>query len=137
MSALASLLSRKWWWRHRTFVLRVISLRRKRRPAGTALAAKASLPMSESSCRFVVFLHCSQSVNSSRISFNFVLGSRICWRTESSSRPRKVRMVAGPSTLSSATGNPVACKREESSAGDFHTKWSWEARRESSHPGSV
>ena len=106
ISALASLLSRKWWWRYWTFLLRIISLRRKRRLAGTALAVKASLSMSESNSHFVVFLHFSQCVNSSRISFNFAIGSHIYWRTESSSRPRKMRIVAGPSTLSIAIGKP-------------------------------
>ena len=106
MSALASLVSLRWWWRHLTFVLRVINLRRKRRPAGTALAAKASLPMSESSALLVVFLRWSQCVNSMTISSSFAFGSLICLRIESSSKPRKISVVAGPSTLSIATGKP-------------------------------
>ena len=76
-------------------------------PTGTARAANASLPISESSFRFVVLLRDCHLVSSSRISFSFSGGKHICCETEYNSRPRKERTVAGPSTLlSMATGNP-------------------------------
>ena len=78
----------------------------KRHPAGTALAAKASLLMSESSPLLVVFLRRSQCINLLRISFSFVFGSLIFLRTESSSKQRKISVIAGPSTLSITTGKP-------------------------------
>ena len=37
--------------------------------------------MNEHSSRSIVFLCCSQCVNSSRISFNFASGSQNSWRT--------------------------------------------------------
>ena len=40
-------------------MLRVISLRRKRQPVGTVLAAKASLPISESN--FILWLSCTSA----------------------------------------------------------------------------
>ena len=87
-------------------VLNVMSRRRNRRPAGTALAAKDNFPISDRRERLVSLVRCDQSCSSMRISSSLVGGSRICCRTESSSRPRKVSEVAGPSTLSMATGMP-------------------------------
>ena len=72
-------------------------------PAWTARTANASLPISESSFRFVVLLRDCHLVSSSTISLSFPGGKRICCKTESNSRPRKERTVAGPSTLSMAT----------------------------------
>ena len=87
-------------------------------PAGTACTANASFPISESSFQFVVLLWCCHLVSSSRISLSFLGGKRICYETESNSRPRKGRTVAGPSTLSMATGNPTeACKPSGSFVG--------------------
>ena len=78
----------------------------KRWPTGTALAAKDSLPMSESSSRFVALrlvLHLSSScVSSARESG----GKQISCFTESRMRPRNDMAVRGPSTFSMATGIP-------------------------------
>ena len=59
-SALASLLRLILWCSCLAFVLSVIKRRIKSLPAGTALAAKASFPMRESSRRYVVVLRVSQ-----------------------------------------------------------------------------
>ena len=80
-------------------VLNVMNHRRNRRPAGTALAAKESFPISDRRARLVAFVQCDQSCSSVRISLSLVSGSRICCWTESSSRPRKVSELADPSTL--------------------------------------
>ena len=88
------------------FVLSVIRHLIKSLPAGTACAANPSLPISESSFRFVVLLWDCHLVSSSEISLSFSGGKHICYKTESNSRPRKEKTVAGPSTLSMATGNP-------------------------------
>ena len=63
-------------------------------PAGTACAANASLPMSESSICFVVLLRDLHLVSSATISLSFSGGKHICCETESNSRPRKERTVA-------------------------------------------
>ena len=78
----------------------------KNLPAGTARAANASLPISERSFRFDVLLRDCHSVSSARISSSLLGGKRICCKTESNSRPKNERTVAGPSTLSVATGIP-------------------------------
>ena len=85
-------------------VLKEISRRRNRRPAGTALAANDSFPMRDSRARLEALVRHDHSCSSVRSSSSLVGGSRICCRSESSSSPRKVRVVAGPSTLSMATG---------------------------------
>ena len=56
MSARASLLRRMRWCSLLAFVLSVIRCLMNSLPAGTARAANASLPISESSFRFVVLL---------------------------------------------------------------------------------
>ena len=75
-------------------------------PAGTTLAAKASFPISERSCRLVAFRRSCHLPSSCRSSFSLVGGSLNSWSVESSSIPRKVRVDEGPSTLSMATGIP-------------------------------
>ena len=87
-------------------VLNVMSRRRNRRTAGTALAAKESFPISDRRAYLVAFAQCDRSCNSVSISSSLVNGSRICCWTESNSGPRKVSELAGPSTLSMATGMP-------------------------------
>ena len=74
--------------------------------AGTARAANVSLPINESSFRFVVLLRDCHLVSSARISPSLLGGRRICCNIESNSRPRNGRTVVGPSTLSIATGIP-------------------------------
>ena len=76
-----------------------------RRPAGTARAAKLNDPISESSFR-LVRLGPDQLSSSARISRSLACCRPISWRVESSSNPRKVKLVLGPSSLSRATGIP-------------------------------
>ena len=96
-------------------VLSASRRRRNRRPAGTAHTANYSFPISESSCRLVAVLRVDHSCSAASNSWSFSAGSRISCRSESSSRPRKVRMVAGPSAFSEATSmGPDECgDREE------------------------
>ena len=94
------------WCRLLTVVLREMSRRKKSRPAGMASAAKERLPMRDSREHFVDLVRVAHSRSSVRISLSLLGGSQIYCRVESISRPRKVRVVAGPSTLSIATGIP-------------------------------
>lgn len=106
MSARASLLRRMWWCSLLAFVLSVIRRLKNSLPTGTACAANASLPISESSFHFIVLLRDCHLASSSRISLSLSGGRRICRKTESNSRPKKGRTVTGPSTFSMATGKP-------------------------------
>ena len=88
-------------------VERSISLRRKRRPGGTTLHAKASLPMRESNSLFVQVrlpqmlpIACSSSV------FRYLVMEAVMKRV-SSRMPRKVMTVAGPSSFSGFVGEPI------------------------------
>ena len=106
MSAQAWLFSVIWWWSWLTVVDRLMRRRRNRQPAGTALAAKDSFPINERRRRFDVFRHPNQDSSSCKRSFSLAGGrcSSLCW--ESSSIPRYVIIVDGPSSLSIATGTP-------------------------------
>ena len=75
-------------------------------PAGTTCAASHSRPMTTCrSCLDVDFLlHHSAKVHFKRVSL--VCGRRSSMDTVSISIPRKVRVVAGPSTLAGSTGSP-------------------------------
>ena len=86
MSACASLLRCMRWCNLFAFMLSVIRRLMKSLPAGTPHAGNASLPISESSFRFVVLLRDCLLVSSSKISLTFSSGKRICWETESNSR---------------------------------------------------
>ena len=76
------------------------------RPAGTTLAAKDSFSINERRRRFDVFRCPNQDSSSCKSSFSLAGGrcSFLCW--ESSSIPRYVITVDGPSSLSIATGTP-------------------------------
>ena len=78
-------------------------------PAGTAHAANASLPISESSFRFVGLLRDCHLVSSSRISLSFPGGKCICCETESNSRPRKERTVASWCSVLLVNGQLGGC----------------------------
>ena len=79
---------------------------KKRRPAGTTLAANASLPMRDRSSLLVDDHLPNQDLVREVMSCSLVRGSLSCCSEESSSMPRKVRQVAGPSDFSMATGMP-------------------------------
>ena len=115
MSARASASSRIWWWSWLTVVLRVIRRRRNNLPAGTARDANESVPMRESKSRLVHDLREAQWRSSWRISSSLAGGRRISWRTETSNKPRKGRVVVGPSTFSMATCTPrrAATRRKQ------------------------
>ena len=88
-------------------VKRSISLRRKRRPGGTTLHAKANLPMRESNSLFVQVrlplmlpIACSNSVFRSLV-------MEAVMKHVSSRMPRKVMTVAGPSSFSGFVGEPI------------------------------
>ena len=106
MSALASVLRWILWRNLLTVVDRWIRCRRKRRPAGTTLEAKESLPMRERSSLLVADRFSNQHLMIAVISCNLARGSRSCRRLESSTIPRTVKLVAGPSDFSLATGMP-------------------------------
>ena len=82
-----------------TLVLSVIGHLMIGLPTGTACAANASLPISESSFRFNVLLRDCHLVSFCTISLSFPGGKRICYKTESNSKPRKGRTVTGPFIL--------------------------------------
>ena len=114
MSALASALSRMWWCKCDAHVLREISRRRKRRPAGTSRAANASFPMRDSNSRLVVDHLVDQRSSSCRMSLSLAGGRLISCRVESSRRPNKVRVVDGPS-MATRTPNCAATLRKHCS----------------------
>ena len=78
----------------------------KRWPAGMALATNESFPIRESRSRFVVRLQWTHIRSSMDSLHSFSGGRQISCCTESNFSPRKVRVVAGPSTLSEVIGNP-------------------------------
>ena len=86
-------------------------------PAGTACAANVSLPISESSFRFVVLLRDCHLVSSSRISLSLSGGKHICCETESNSRPRKGGLLLGHQLCPWQLGTLEACTLSGSIAG--------------------
>ena len=103
-SALASALRVMWWWRGVTVVLRSMSLRKKMRPGGITLHAKASLPIMDRSSRFVyVYLpHSSPMAWRSSVFRCAVMDA--CIVEESRRIPRNVSEVDGPSSFSGFVG---------------------------------
>ena len=93
--------------------------RRKRRPAGTTLAAKESWPMRGRSSLLVTDFLPNQDLVREVISCNLAGGSRSCCRVESSTIPRKVRLVAGPSPCQPACPAP----------GRHAAWWTWSPSR--------
>ena len=89
-----------------TVVDNSVSRRRKRRPDGTTLAANDSLPISDRRSLFVVLCFPSQDLIKRVISCSLSGGNRSCWSAMSMVMPRNVMVVAGPSSLSKATGIP-------------------------------
>ena len=79
-----------------------INLRRKRRPDGTTLATNDSLPISDKRSRFVALCFPNQDLIKRIISSSLSGGNRSCCRVVSMVMPRKVMVVAGPSSLSKA-----------------------------------
>ena len=88
----------RWWCNFSTDVLRLISLRRKILPDGTTLHAKESLPIRESSSRFL-HLRCQysrfNSANKASLGSDVMLASIVM--VTSNCSPRKVMEVDGPS----------------------------------------
>ena len=93
--------------------------RRKIRPAGMTLQAKASLPISERSWRLVQVPWVAERLwkeeSSTRSASSLSAGRRACPATESSSIPNTGRVVAGPSTFSGFTGAPSNLQRSSMS----------------------
>ena len=111
-SALASLLGVMWWCRRETVVERSMSRRMKMRPGGTTLHAKASLPMRESKDRLVqVWCRCAFGRGRGEIGAVHPSWSERWSPTESSSIPRKVSVVAGPSVFSCFRGALTLAQR--------------------------
>ena len=75
-------------------------------PACTTLQACASSPISESISRFVAAFLPSQWTTTDWMCSSFSLGRRMIMRCESSSIPKNVSAVEGPSILSAASGTP-------------------------------
>ena len=80
--------------------------RRNRRPAGTILAAKDSFPMRDKSSLLVALRLASHDLIRDEISCSFSGDNLSCCREESSTMPRKVMQVAGPSR---PLGSPSPC----------------------------
>ena len=95
-----SLLSLIGWSSLRKAEGTLIMRRRKVRPDGTTLHACWRLPVKDSSSFRVQWRLSDQEIRSVRIQSNFSCGRRACNRRESSSMPRTVRRVEGPSSLS-------------------------------------
>ena len=75
-------------------------------PGCTTLQAKPRWPTSDSNSFRVHALRPSHDEISTCISASLTAGRCTSSNLESNSRPRKVRTVVGPSSLSSATGRP-------------------------------
>ena len=87
---------------------RLIMRRRKVRPEGTTLHACWRLPIKDSSSFRVQWRLSDQEIRSVWIRSNFSCGRRAySWR-ESSSMPRTVRRVEGPSNFSGWRGIPLS-----------------------------
>ena len=74
-------------------VLASMSRRMNILPAGTTLAAKASLPISERRSRLVHFCLVWKAAKSCMSSDSLSAGTRATWATVSSSMPRKVTLA--------------------------------------------
>ena len=85
-------------------VKRSIRWRRKSLLAGTTLAAKENLPMSESSSLLMALCLHSQDLVSPVSSSSLSGGRRSCLADVSRTMPRKVKVVVGPSNFSEVTG---------------------------------
>lgn len=89
---------------------RWIRCHRKRRLAGTTLEVKESLLMRGRSSLLVTDHFPNQHLMIALISCNLARGNHSCCRLESSTIPRKVRQLAGPSDFSMKSGMPSFCK---------------------------
>ena len=97
-SALADTLSRMWWFGADHTFCRAYNLCRKALPGPEALVVTTSLPWTS----FII--SCRQSS---------LTAGRHSWRLrESTSIPRKVRQVVGPSSLLGSRGRPSLSKME-------------------------
>ena len=70
------------------------------RPAGMALAANESLPITDKISLFLHFLRLMSALVSISSSHNFSLGTRIVCESVSISMPKKVIRVVGPTHFS-------------------------------------